>query len=107
MGRIVIACYRPKPGKVKALHDLVRTHVQRLREQGLVTDRAPVMMEAKDGTVLEVFEWTCQDAIDRAHANPAVQAMWAEFSEVCEHVPVGTVAESRELFSGFEPLPPS
>ena len=34
MGRIMLACYRPKPGKVKALHDLVRTHVDRLREEG-------------------------------------------------------------------------
>ena len=104
MGRIVIACYRPKPGKVKELHELVRTHVERLRQEGLATERLPILMEAKDGTVLEVFEWKCQDAIDRAHSNPVVQSMWAEFAAVCEYVPVGSLTEAKELFSGFEAM---
>jgi len=104
MGRIVIACYRPNPGKVQDLHDLVRAHVHRLRELRLVTEREPIVMESKDGTVLEVFEWTCQEAIDRAHGDPAVQAMWADFEAACDYVPVSSLAEARELFPGFEPL---
>ena len=101
MGRIVIVAYRPKPGKADGLRALVATHVPRLRAEGLVTERAPIVMEAADGTVVEVFEWASREAIEAAHANPAVQAMWAEFAEVCEYVPVSSVAEAGELFSEF------
>lgn len=104
MGRIVIACYRPKPGKAAELRDLMRHHVERLRAEDLVTDRAPIVMQAADGTVLEVFEWRSQDAIDAAHSNPVVQQMWGEYAAVCDYVPVAEIPESADLFSGFEPL---
>ena len=34
MGRIVIAAYRPKPGREKALEALMRRHHERLRAEG-------------------------------------------------------------------------
>lgn len=89
MPRTVIVGYRPKPGKQAALDALMCTHFARLYEQGLVTRRRPIMMRARDGTVLEVFEWKFERAIDEAHANPAVLAMWGEYAEVCDYVPVG------------------
>ena len=55
MGRVVISCYRPKPGQEEALRALMRTHVSILRTAGLVTDRVPITVEAKDGTVVEIF----------------------------------------------------
>ena len=106
MPRTVIVGYRPKPGKQAALDALMCTHFARLYEQGLVTRRKPIVMRARDGTVIEVFEWKSQRAIDEAHANPAVLAMWGEYAEVCDYVPVGTVAEAAELFSGFESFEP-
>lgn len=104
MGHIVIACYRPKEGKSAALEALVRGHVERLRAEGLVTDRTPIAARAADGTVVEIFEWHSAEAAERAHSNPAVLAMWEEFGAVCDYVPVGEVPEAAELFSGFEPL---
>ena len=104
MGRIVIVGYRPKPGKAGALRALMESHVPRLREAGLVTDRASIIMEAKDGTILEVFEWKSKRAIESAHSHPAVQAMWHEYDEVCDYVPAGTIAEMERLFSEFTPL---
>jgi protein tyrosine phosphatase (PTP) superfamily phosphohydrolase (DUF442 family) len=102
MPRTVIVGYRPKPGRQAALDALMCTHFARLYEQGLVTRRRPILMRARDGTVLEVFEWKSQRAIDEAHENPAVLAMWSEYAAVCDYVPVGSVAEAAELFSGFE-----
>jgi quinol monooxygenase YgiN len=104
MGRIVIACYRPKAGKREALRRLILDHVATLRAQGLVTDRAPIIMEAKDGTVVEVFEWASPAAIEAAHANPAVQAMWNRYAEVCDYIPIAQVPEAAEMFSEFAPL---
>ena len=60
MGEIVVACYKPKPGKEAALDQLMKTHVEILRIEGLATDRKSIVMKAKDGTVVEVFEWKSQ-----------------------------------------------
>ena len=105
MGRIVIACYRPKPGKEAELRALMKTHLPRLRSEDLVTDRPSILMEAEDGTVLEVFEWRSKAAIEAAHSNPRVLQMWDEYSAVCDYVPVNTVEEASQLFAEFTPMP--
>jgi quinol monooxygenase YgiN len=103
-GVIVIVAYRPKPGKEHELLKLVRSRVPTLRQEGLVTDRQPVIMRARDGTIIEVSEWKSQDAIDAAHQNPNVLAMWNKFFAICDCVPLNTLAEARQMFSGFEPI---
>jgi quinol monooxygenase YgiN len=104
-GVIVIVAYRPKAGQESELLDLVRGRVPTLRKEGLVTDRAPVMMRAKDGTIIEVSEWKSQQAIEDAHKNPRVLAMWNQFFAVCDCVPLNTVPEAEMMFAGFEPIP--
>ena len=103
-GVVVIVAYRPKPGKENALVDLVRSRVPTLRKEGLVTDRAPTIMRSRDGTIIEVSEWKSREAIDAAHKNPNVLAMWNKFFAICECVPLKTVTEAEEMFAGFEPI---
>ena len=98
MGIIVIACYRPKQGKQAGLKKVVKTHLDILKTENLVTDRSSIICEAKDGTVIEVFEWKSQQHIDEAHGNARVQKMWEEFSKVCDYVPIGNLKEASELF---------
>lgn len=101
-GEIVIVGYKPKPGKAEALKELMKTHLPRLKAEGLVTDRESIIMEAADGTIIEVFEWLSAEAIQTAHTNPVVQQMWGEYGAVCDYVPVGSLAEAGNLFSGFK-----
>ncbi|OOQ60256.1 hypothetical protein [Mucilaginibacter pedocola] len=101
MGRIVIVAYKPKEGQADALHLLVQTHVPRLKAENLVTDRQPIIMEAADGTIIEVFEWLSAEAIQQAHSNPVVHQMWGEFAEVCEYVPLNTLPEAANMFAEF------
>lgn len=101
MGRIVIVAYKPKPGKAEALKELTKTHVERLKMEGLVTDRAPVIMETADGTLIEVFEWLSAEAITQAHSHPAVHQMWAEYAAVCDYVPLDTLKEASNMFAEF------
>lgn len=103
-GVIVIVAYRPKPGKEKQTLELVRGRVPTLRKEDLVTDRVPTIMRARDGTIIEVSEWRSKDAIDAAHKNPNVLAMWNQFFEVCDCIPLNTLAEAEEMFAGFEPI---
>ena len=104
MGRIVIVGYRPKPGKADELREMLATHAAGLYEEALATSRDNVLMEAADGTIIEVFEWVSSEALAAAHKNPAVLAMWEAFSEVCDYVPVGELPECGQLFSEFEAL---
>jgi hypothetical protein len=102
--RIVIVGYKPKAGKAEALHQLMREHVSVLKSQNLVTDRASIMMEAKDGTIIEVFVWKSQSAFAQAHTNPEILKLWEKYAEVCDYIPVGQVEEIASLFSGFKPF---
>lgn len=108
--RLVIVAYRPKPGKADVLLAEVRDHVHLLRSEGLATDRHATVMRAKDGTIIEVFEWASPAAIEEAHANPRVQQMRARFAQCCDYVPLNTLGETAGLFAEFEPadlhLPP-
>ena len=104
-GVVVIVAYRPKPGKENELVDLVRGRVPTLRKEGLVTDRPPTIMRASDGTIIEVSEWKSRQAIDAAHKNPNVLAMWNKFFALCDCVPLKSLAEAEEMFAGFEPVP--
>ena len=104
MGRIVITCYRPRPGAAEALLAIVREHVPMLQQLGLASARAPVLMKAGDGSLLEVFEWDSVEAIAQAHADPVVQALWQRFDAACEHATLAGLAEAAGLFAEFTPL---
>jgi quinol monooxygenase YgiN len=104
MGRIVIACYRPKPGQQDALRALLQKHVATLRSLGLVTNRAPIAMQSSDGTFVEVFEWGSAEAIQAAHAHPVVQKMWEEYGKVCDYVPLARIPEASQMFSELTPV---
>jgi quinol monooxygenase YgiN len=103
-GVCVIVAYRPKPGKEQEILKLVRDRVPTLRNEGLVTDRVPTIMRAQDGTIIEVSEWKSRDAIDAAHKNPNVLAMWERFFAACDCVPLNTLGEAKEMFASFEPI---
>jgi quinol monooxygenase YgiN len=103
-GVIVIVAYRPKPGKEKETLELVRHRIPTLRKKGLVTHRTPIIMRARDGTIIEVSEWKSREAIEVAHKNPIVLAMWNKFFETCDCIPLNKLSESAEMFASFEPI---
>ena len=101
---LVIVCFKPKPGQENDLLAVLSDHQPVLRSLGLVTDRAAVVMRAKDGTMIEVFEWKSQAAIEAAHSNPEVHKLWKRFEAVCDYVPINSLAEAAHMFPGFEPV---
>lgn len=102
--RVVIVGYKPLPGKEPELIRLIKTHVDRLRNEGFASERNPIIMQSKDGTILEVFGWKSKEAIEAAHKNKKVQKMWEEFAKVSEYVPINLIVETSELFSEFSPI---
>jgi uncharacterized protein YqgV (UPF0045/DUF77 family) len=104
MGRIVIVCYVPFAGKEDRLEALVRDHIGILKQENLVTDRKPVILRAKNETVIEVFEWRSSEAIDAAHQNASVLKLWEQFNAVCTYGIPAEIEEFNQLFSEFEAL---
>ena len=104
MGVIAIACYRPKPGADDDLHALMKTHLPVLRAEGLADDGPSLCGRAKNGTVVEIFTWKSQDAIDAAHKNPAVLAMWDKYAKCCDFAPLRELPEAKDLFCQLTPL---
>ena len=102
MGRFVIVAYKPKGGRELQLLAAVQKHLQVLKAEQLVTDRAAYAMRAADGTVVEVFEWKSAEAITAAHSNPAVQALWGEFGAACDYVPLTSLPEAHQMFAEFD-----
>ncbi len=104
MGRFVIVAYKAKSGKEAALLTAVEKHLRVLRSEQLVTDKPAYVMRASDGTIIEVFEWLSAEAIEKAHNNAAVQALWDEFAAACDYVPLASLEESQRMFAEFEPV---
>lgn len=102
MGRSVIVAYAPKPGKEQQLLAAVRKHLQVLEADELITNKPAYVMRAENGTIVEVFEWLSAEAIHRAHSNSAVQALWEEFGEACDYVPLTKLAETHQMFAEFD-----
>ena len=100
---IVIVAYKPKAGKEVELLQLTREHVPLLRAEGLATNHPVTACQAKDGTVVEVFEWEA-GGVERAHTNPAVLKLWERYASACDYVPLATLSESSTQFASFTPI---
>jgi hypothetical protein len=42
-----------------------------------------------------------QGAIDAAHDNPAVLALWQRYAACCDYVTLSDLAEAKTMFPGF------
>lgn len=100
---IVLVAYKPKPGKEADLLQLTREHVPLLRAEGLATGHPVTACQAKDGTIVEVFEWA-EGAVQRAHTNPVVMKLWERYAAACDIVPLASLSEVSNMFASFTPL---
>jgi len=102
-GEMVIALYRPKAGMEGALRELIAKHAPTLRKERLATDRPVLLLQAADGTFLEIFEWVPGGA-EKAHTNPAVLQVWGPMHECAEFVSLASLPESQTPFPHFRPV---
>ena len=101
---VVFALYRPKKGKAKLLEALARKHSPLLRRLGLITRRPTVLVRAKDGTLIEVFEWKSGQSVQSAHHHPAVARIWETMGMYGLFLPLKALPEAGSPFPHFSPL---
>ena len=99
--QMAFAIYKPKEGKADELMDLVKKHLPKLQEYGLVTDRDAYLAQSSDGSIIEVFEWAGPDASRRAHEHPAIAAIWEGMGAVADFPALETLPEAGSRFPNF------
>lgn len=102
MGVHVVVVYAPKPGSEAALEKEIADHVPTLRRLELATDNPSLALRAPDGAIVEVFEWVSRDAMESAHDQPEVKAMWERFEACCTYARLVDLPNAGELFAEFE-----
>ena len=101
---VVFALYRPHEGKDAELRRLITRHLPVLRKLELVTERPALLVRAKDGTYIEVFEWRTAESAKLAHEHPEVAKVWEAMGEVADFPALESLEEAKERFSHFEPV---
>lgn len=102
MSRIVIAAFKPKPGREAELMQVLSVRLPLLRRLGLATGRTNITMKAANGTILDVSEWVDEDSIARAHQTPEVLELWRRFEECSDYVKLTSLGEATHDFATFE-----
>jgi hypothetical protein len=101
---VVFALYRPHAGKDAELRRLLTQHLPTLRRLELITDRPAILVRAKDGTYVEIFEWRTADSAGLAHQHPEVAKLWEAMGQVSDFPSIDSLAEAKERFPHFEPV---
>src|SRR5262245_12980536 len=102
--QIVFAMYRPNRGKDTELRALIARHVPALRKFGLVTKRDPLLLQAQDGSYIEIFEWISGEASRHAHEHPEIAEIWEQMGVVGSFGTLRDLAEADREFPHFVPV---
>ncbi len=82
---LTLVTYQARPGSEEELAGVLRTHIARLRELGLIADK-PHFAAARSGTpgmFVETFWWSHQGAPALARDHSEVQEMWMRVEDLC------------------------
>jgi hypothetical protein len=96
---LALAAYRPRRADDDELLDLLREDLATLRSRGHVTDRPAPVVRTGDGDLLVVLEWSSEHAVDDAHADTAVMAVWERKARLAEYVAPSAIAGSDTPFA--------
>ena len=82
---LTLVTYQARPGSEEELAGVLRTHIARLRELGLIADR-PHFAAARPaalGKFVESFWWAHEGAEALAGDHSEVQEMWMRVEDLC------------------------
>ena len=82
---LTLVTYQARPGSEEELAGVLRTHVARLRELGLIADRPHFAAARSDapGAFVEAFWWAHEGAPALARDHSEVQEMWMRVEDLC------------------------
>jgi hypothetical protein len=100
--QVMFALYKLHDGKDADLRRVIAEHVPTLHRLELATDRPTVVIKAKNGTYIEIFEWSSHEAAGLAHHHPELAKVWEAIGEVGHLPKLDSVEEVQGMFPHFE-----
>ena len=101
---IFVAVYRPYEGKDAEFRKILKEHEPTLRRLGLITGRPTIIMQARDGSYIEIAEWIQADASRLAHEHPEVAATWEAMGKIADFPGLIGLEEAKMQFANFRPV---
>ena len=99
---LAFAAYRPRGRNDDELLQLLREDVATLRARGHVTDRPAPVVGTANGEVLIVLEWSSEHAVDDAHADAVVLAVWERKADLAEYVAPSSLSGADVPFARWK-----
>jgi hypothetical protein len=96
---LAFAAYRPRAGNDDELLRLLREDVATLRARGHVTDRPAPVARTESGELLVVLEWSSEHAVDDAHLDAEVLAVWERKAQLAEYISPAEIAGAEVPFA--------
>lgn len=90
----VFVLYKAKSGKHSQLREKLGQHAPVLRGKGLLSARPEMILDLGENCYMEIVEWASEDAAQRAHEIPEVQAIWGAFGELADFVSFSDLPEA-------------
>lgn len=100
--KLAFAMYKPNEGKENELKEILKEHLPILKEYGLISAKETYTIRAKDGTIIEIFEWLSEEAKVIAHQHPAMRQLWGRMMAICTFPAMQDLDESKKSFPNFE-----
>jgi hypothetical protein len=100
--RMSLSAYRPRIEDRQALEDHLRHEVIEMRARGYITDRPVPICTTEAGEYLVVLEWSSTTAVDDAHADPEIMAIWERKARLFEYIGVSELVRSDVPFASYD-----
>jgi hypothetical protein len=108
MGYVVIAPYRVKKENQHEFFDVLKEKRKYFFEHGFMTERTPLLLQSRqdEEILIDIFEWTSEEHIDKAHQDEGVRKLWTRMDELWEKggFKLGTLKEADMSFPNFIPV---
>lgn len=108
MGFIVIAPYRVKKENQAEFLEVVKEKREYFLEKGYMTERLPILLQSRHDkeVILDIFEWTSEKHIDKAHEDEDVRKLWGKMAELWEDggFKLNKLKEAEMSFPNFIPV---
>jgi len=108
MGYVVIAPYRVKKENQPEFFKVIKEKRKYFLENGFMTSRTPILLQSREDEeiLIDIFEWTSDEHIDKAHQDEGVRRLWTRMDELWEKggFKLNTLKETEMSFPNFIPV---
>jgi hypothetical protein len=63
-----------------------------------------VVVKSRNGTYIEIFEWSSYESAGLAHHHPEVAKVWEAMGKVADLAKLDSLEEITGMFPHFEPI---